>query len=109
MATIKLVRNDTAPQIRLTFIDSLTSAAIDLTSATVTLHFRAVNSTTLLFSRNAVVQAPTTSGIAILVWDPSDLDQPAGEYEGEIEVTLQDGSVETMFDPLQFVIREEFD
>jgi hypothetical protein len=109
MATIKLVRNDTAPQLRLTLTDSQTGAAINLTSATVTLHLRAVNTTTLLLTRNAVIQAPATSGIAIIVWQPSDLDREPGDYEGEIEVTLADGTVETLFNPLQFTIREEFD
>lgn len=109
MSIIKLVRNDTAPQLRLTLTNSQTGAAINLTGATVTLHFRAVNTTTLLLSRNAVVQSPPTAGIAILIWQSGDLDRPPGEYEGEIEVTLQDGTVETLFNPLQFVIREEFD
>ena len=109
MATIKLVRNDTAPQLRLTLTDSQTGAAINLTSATVTLHLRAVNTTTLLLTRNAVIQAPATSGIALLIWNPGDLDREPGDYEGEIEVTLADGTVETLFNPLQFTIREEFD
>jgi hypothetical protein len=109
MATIKLVRNDTAPQLRLTLTDSQTGAAINLTGATVTLHLRAVNTTTLLLTRNAVIQAPATAGIAVIVWQPSDLDLEPGDYEGEIEVTLADGTVETLFNPLQFTVREEFD
>lgn len=109
MATIKLVRNDTAPQLRLTLTDSQTGAAINLTGATVTLHLRAVNTTTLLLTRNAVIQSPPTVGIAVLVWQAGDLDREPGDYEGEIEVTLGDGTVETLFNPLQFTIREEFD
>jgi hypothetical protein len=38
-----------------------------------------------------------------------DLDLDAGDYEGEVEIELQDGSIETIFTPLQFTIREEFD
>lgn len=109
MATIKLVRNDTAPQLRLALTDSQTGGAIDLTGATVALHLRAVNTTTLLLTRNAVIQSPTTAGIAILAWQTGDLDLDAGDYEGEIEVTLADGTVETLFNPLQFTLREEFD
>lgn len=109
MATIKLVRNDTAPQLRLALTDSQTGGAIDLTGATVTLHLRAVNTTTLLLTRNAVIQSPETAGIAILAWQAGDLDLDAGDYEGEIEVTLADGTVETLFNPLQFTLREEFD
>lgn len=109
MATIKLVRNDTAPQLRLTLTDSLTGAAIDLTSATVTLYLRAVNTTTLLLTRNATIQSPATAGIAVVVWQPGDLDLEPGDYEGEVEITLGDGTVETIFTPLQFALREEFD
>jgi hypothetical protein len=68
MATIKLVRNDTAPQLRLTLTDSQTGAAIDLTNATVTLHLRAVNTTTLLLSRQAYIEPPATNGVAIVIW-----------------------------------------
>jgi hypothetical protein len=109
MSTIKLVRNDTAPQLRLTLTDSQTGAPINLTSATVTLHLRALNTTTLLLARNAVVQLPAAAGVAILIWNPGDLNLEPGDYEGEIQVTLGDGTIETLFNPLQFVIREEFD
>jgi len=109
MSTIKLVRNDTAPQLRLNLTDSISGAAIDLTGATVTLYLRAVNTTTLLLTRNAIIQNPSTAGIAVIAWLAGDLNLAAGEYEGEIEVTLADGSVETIFTPLQFLIREEFD
>lgn len=108
MSTIKLVRNDTAPQLRLTITDTLTGTPIDLTSATVTLHFRAVNTTTVLFSRPANIIAPATNGVAVVAWQVGDLDQPEGEYEGEVEIVLSDGSRETIFAPLQFVLREEF-
>jgi hypothetical protein len=45
----------------------------------------------------------------VLAWQAGDLDLDAGDYEGEIEVTLGDGTIETIFNPLQFTIREEFD
>ena len=108
MSTIRLVRNDTAPQLRLNITDSLTGAAVDLTGATVTLHFRQINTETVLFSRQATILAPETNGVAILAWVVGDLDVPAGEYEGEVEIVLASGLRETIFNPLQFVVREEF-
>jgi len=108
MASIKLVRNDTGPQLRLTLTDSTTGAAVDLTGATVTLHLRAVDTTTVLVSRNATIPAPTTSGIAVIVWQTADLDLAAGEYEGEVETVLASGLRETIFNLLQFTIREDF-
>jgi hypothetical protein len=107
MSTIKLVRNDTGPQLRLTLTDSLTGSAVDLTGATVTLHLRAIDTTTVLLSRNATITAPLT-GVAVVVWQTADLDLAAGEYEGEIETVLASGLRETIFDPLQFTVREDF-
>ena len=108
MSTIKLVRNDTGPQLRLTLTDSATGAAVDLTSATVTLHLRAIDTTTVLLSRNATILAPATNGIAVVVWQTADLDLAAGEYEGEVETVLASGLRETIFDLLQFTVREDF-
>lgn len=108
MATIKLVRKDTAPQLKLTLTDTITGAAINLTGATVTLHFRAAESTSLLFSRQANILSPATNGVAVVAWQSTDLDRAAGDYEGEVEVVMADGTRETMFDVLQFTLREDF-
>lgn len=108
MSTIKLVRNDTGPQLRFTITDTLTGAPINLTGATVTLHFRRVNTDTVLFSRQATVVPPGTDGIAVLAWNVGDLDLDAGEYEGEVETVLASGLRETIYNTLQFVLREEF-
>jgi len=107
MPTIKLVRDDTGPQLRLTLTDSLTGSAVDLTGATVTLHLRAIDTTTVLVSRDATITAPAT-GVAIIAWQATDLDLDAGEYEGEVETVLASGLRETIFDLLQFTIREDF-
>jgi hypothetical protein len=107
MPTIKLVRDDTGPQLRLTLTDSLTGSAVDLTGATVTLHLRAVDTTTVLVSRDATITSPLT-GVAIIAWQATDLDLDAGEYEGEVETVLASGLRETIFDLLQFTVREDF-
>lgn len=108
MATIRLVQGDTGPQLRLEFIDTYTGEPTNLQDATVVMHFRAVGSSTVLFTRNAIIVSPASNGVAVLAWNANDLNQPAGDYEGEIEVQLANGIRETQFDPLQFVIREDF-
>lgn len=108
MATIRLVKDDTGPQLRLEFIDTYTGEPTNLQGGSVTLHFRAVNTTTALFSRDALVLSPASNGVAVLVWADGDLNQAAGDYEGEIEVVLASGIRETQFDLLQFTIREDF-
>jgi hypothetical protein len=106
---IKLVQGDTGPQIRLTLTNQVTGNPIDLTGATVTLHFRAVDSDTVLFSRPAFINPDTdTQGLAYIEWAEGDLDQDEGNYEGEIEVVHADGLRETIYDILKFKIRKEF-
>jgi hypothetical protein len=106
---IRLVRGDTRPQIRLALTNEQTNQPIDLTSATVTLHFRASESNTVLFSRLAFVNPEyALGGVAYIDWEEDDLKQEPGDYEGEIEVVMADGSRETIYDVLRFRLREDF-
>lgn len=106
---IRLVRNDTGPQIQLTLLDDVTGDPINLAGATATLHFRPAGGPGALFSRPLVIPGTTAAaGIALVVWEEGDLDQPEGVYEGEIEVLLQNGVRQTVFEPLQFRLREDY-
>ena len=110
MATsFNYVQGDTGPQIKLTLTQNDTGTAVNLTGATVTLHFRAAGEETVLFSRALFVdQNAASNGVAILQWQTDDLNQPAGSYEGEVEVVLSTGLRETLFDLLKFRLREDF-
>lgn len=105
---IKLVRGDTSPQIRLALTDTTTSQPIDLTGCTVTLHFRATETDTVLFSRPAFINPDTaTTGVCFIQWEEGDLDVDAGSYEGEIEVVRPTGARETIYDMLKFRVRDD--
>ncbi len=107
--TFKYVQGDTGPQIRVTLTNDDDSTPVDLTSATVTLHFREAGAESVLFSRQFFINSETaTNGIAVLQWNTGDLDVDAGTYEGEIEVVRGDGIRETLYDKLKFKIREDF-
>lgn len=106
---IKLVRGDTKPQLRLTLTKEENNQPINLSGATVTLHFRAAESDTLLFSRPAFINPQyAPSGIAYLDWEEGDLDLDGGNYDGELEIVFPDGSRETIYELLKFKIREDF-
>lgn len=106
---IKLVQGDTGPQIRLTLKDSETNEPTDLTGATVTLHFRAEGSDTVLFSRPAFINPDeATTGVCYIEWAEGDLDQEEGNYQGEIEVVNSTGVRETIYVILKFKIRSQF-
>ena len=102
---IKLVQGDTKPQVKL--IISENDSPVDITGATVTLHFRAVGSSTTLFSRNASI-TDGSAGVATVVWQTSDLVRDAGDYEGEVEVVFGDTTRQTVYDLLKFKLREDF-
>jgi hypothetical protein len=105
----KYVQGDTGPQIRVTLTNEDDNAPVDLTSATVTLHFREAGAESVLFSRAFFINPDTASnGVAVLQWATDDLEVAAGTYEGEIEVVRSSGVRETLFDKLKFKIREDF-
>lgn len=106
---IRLVRGDTKPQLRLTLTNQENNQPINLTGATVTLHFRSSESDIFLFSRPAFINPQyAPGGIAYIDWEEGDLDRDGGNYEGEIEIVLADGSRETIYDVLKFKLREDF-
>lgn len=105
---IKLVRGDTRPQIQVAFTDQNTGEPVDITGCSVVMRFRAVGSSTVLSLVNGFV-TDGVAGKAVVAWGQNTLDVPAGDYEGEVEVTFPDnGGVQTLFDLLKFKVREDF-
>ena len=122
---IKLVRHDTRPQLITSLQDSSTGNAIDISAATTRLKFRAMGDTV----NRAVLTATPIPGIeledgtidntgiyatagkggrCVFQWTAEALSGDAGDYEGEIEITFSDGSVQTVYDILKFKLREDF-
>ena len=106
---IKLVQGDTKPALVCSITDEITGAAINITGATVLLKFRAAGSTTL----TATVTGSITNGAAGEVAfypasAPEMLAGAAGDYEGEIQTTFSDGTIQTVYDLLKFKLREDF-
>lgn len=106
---IKLVQGDTRPAIVCTLTDENTGNVIDITGATPRLKFRAAGDTTLI---TTLVGTVTDGAAGKCVFYPASapvmLQQPAGEYEGEIEITFSDSQVQTVYDLLKFKLRGEF-
>ena len=108
-STFKYVQGDTGPQIKVALTEEDSGDPVDLTGATVTLHFRAAGEAAVLFSRALYINPDTAqNGEAVLQWETDDLNQEAGAYEGEIEVVRSNGIRETLYDKLKFKIREDF-
>jgi hypothetical protein len=119
--TINLVQGDTKPQLNFTLRDSATAVAgqtldkddsstwqiINITGASIELKFRALNGATVL-STIPISIVSGTLGTCYMIWPADSLDVAAGMYEGELQITMQDGTVQTVYDKLKFKIREQF-
>lgn len=120
--TINLVAGDSKPEINFTLkdsntaadgytldpLDSTTWAPIDLTGVTVRVKFRALGGDEILDTLVCTKVSPLANGQCFLTWGADTLDVDAGIYEGEIELTYEDGSVQTMYDKLKFKVRAQF-
>lgn len=124
---IKLVRGDTRPVIVSNITETNTGKPINITSSTVVMKFRAEGTTTILatlpgtlltgledaegnINTNSPYNVAGAGGRVSFSWlsTPSALTGAAGNYEGEIEITFTDTSKLTVFEPLRFVLRDDF-
>ena len=106
---IKLVQGDTSPSLVTTLTDSTTGAAINITGATVLLKFRAVGATTLQSTITGSV-TDGANGVVVFDWsdDPTSLNGAPGDYEGEIQITFSNSTIQTVYDLLKFKLRQDF-
>lgn len=122
---IKLVRNDTGPQIKIVVTDENTGLPVNISGAAVIMRFRKLAESTILATVNGILvtgkenedgtytyTAPYdvagAGGRAVFIWADNDLDVEPGEYEGEVEITFSDGTVQTIYDTLRFKVRQDF-
>ncbi len=120
---IRLVSGDTRPPI-IVSVRSSTNDIVDCTGAVVELLFRPERGTLLrtipgtllagyLTPAGAIDTAPPynvagSGGLMQFVWPAGALNVQPGNYEGEVQITFSDASVQTVFDPLKFQIRQGF-
>jgi hypothetical protein len=107
--TYQLVQGDQAPQIKATLKRQDDDSVIDFSGGSCALKFRAKGTTTTLFTLAAAdVGDKFQEGTAIFSFSGTQLDINEGYYEGEIEVTYSSGTKETVFQVLDFYVREDF-
>ena len=106
---IKLVQGDTKPALVCTITDEITGAPIALTGATVRLKFRATGASVLTATVTGTVTDGANGVVAFYpATAPEMLAGEAGDYEGEIEITFADSTVQTVYDLLKFKLRQDF-
>ena len=122
-ARIKLVAGDTRPPIYTHLVD--VGGVISVAGATVRLKFREAGTTTILQSMVGELLAGTveadgvtpdlsqypvvgSGGRVKFTFPNGALNIESGYYEGEIEITYADGSIQTVYHKLKFSVRGEF-
>ena len=119
--TINLVQGDTKPELNFTLRDSATAVAgktldeddsstweiINITGYTIKLKFKALTSSTVLFTESLAIISGS-GGTCSMIWPADSLDVAAGIYEGELELTDGSSKVQTVYDKLKFKLREQF-
>lgn len=104
---IKLVQGDSRPQLQLTITNENTGLPVDISGATVRMKFRAAGATGYLaLLTGAVVSG--SAGTCVINWASTTLDVDEGDYEGEVEVTFADTTIQTVYKPLKFRLRADF-
>lgn len=109
MSAIKLVQGDNLPEVTLTLTDRQTGDPLDLSGSTTTIvvKLRAATGTTVLSTLTCSKPNGGSDGVVKFYFPANTLDIPAGNYQGEIEISYN-GQFLTVFDLLQFVLRAEF-
>ena len=106
--TIRLVKNDTAPDVDFTLTDAQTGGAINVSNAgdVVRLYFRLKGATALKATITCTKPNGGADGVVRAVWPALSLDT-AGEFEGEIEITFSSGKKQTVYNKINFSVRDE--
>ena len=108
MTTLFLVKGDTGPQVKLTGSRQDTGTAVDCRGTPI-MRVRRRGSTTVSFTLTATdVGSNRQDGILIFPFGNNLLNLDPGQYEGEVQVTFSDGSVESIFERIDFVVRDQF-
>jgi len=103
---IKLVQGDNLPFIKLA-LKNADDTALDVSDATVTVHFRAAGATTTLSVLTCINVNTGTDGLVQFNFPGATLDVDEGSYEGEIKIDFA-GAIQTVYSVLKFTVRAEF-
>lgn len=108
--TVYLVQGDSGSQVKATITREDTGSAVDLTGATPRLKFKKKNTSTILSTLSSIASSSSDlqSGVAVFEFGASDLDIAPGAYVGEIEVTFGSGDIETVYEQIDIIVREDY-
>lgn len=103
---IKLVQGDNRPYIKMTLKDA-DGTPINLGGCTVQMYFRAEGSDTVLSTIQCPVFGAPIDGQVVFNFPGDTLNVEPGPYEGEVEVNFG-GEKQTVYSPIKFSVRQQF-
>ena len=107
-SVIKLVQGDSRPSLVVTLTDKSTGTPLNLTGTTLLLKFREEGKSELT-GIVAGASVDPANGVCIFHWStvPGILEGNPGNYEGEVEITYNDSTTQTVYEQLYFYMREQ--
>lgn len=105
---IRLVQGDQRPYIKMTLTNpDGTPVDVSNVGTAVNVKFRAANTTTTLSTIPCLKTNGGADGVVSFNFPGTTLNVPAGQYEGEVEINFS-GEYQTVYDVLNFVVRQQF-
>jgi len=109
LGNFEFVQGDTLPNLMFHFVDEETDLPKDVTGVVAEIRVRDQRTKKPMFKQEVQIPAITAlDGVGVLQWAVGALDIPSATYEGEISLTFPDSTVETIFDILEFEVRDKF-
>ena len=109
MSKVKIVSGDSDQVLSLNISEFPSGAKVNLTNGSVAFKFRKVGTTNTLFTKAGTIGVGAASGDCTVTLASADLASLiAGDYEAEVEVTQSNGTRQTVFDPVEFRVRDDF-
>lgn len=106
---LQLVQNDIAPEVQVTITESGNGSVVDLTGTDIVLEFRRRSSTTNLCTLDGfnLADGDLSNGIVTFLFGPDDLYVATGDYEGQVKITHDNGTVDTVNNVVNFHIASD--
>jgi hypothetical protein len=107
---IYLVRDDNGSQVECIITRDNTGLPVDLTGAIARLKIRKKGTQTILYTLTNLTDEgiDLEAGQALFEFTGAELDIGAGLYEGEVEVSFPNQNIETVFEIINFKVRDDF-
>jgi hypothetical protein len=107
--TLQLSQNDIAPDIQVIITESESGSIVDLTDTKAFLEFRRRSSTTNLCTLDGfnLADGDLSKGIVTFLFGPDDLYVATGDYEGQVKIAHDNGTVDTVDNVVNFHITSD--